>query len=677
MLNKEFQLFIWIFFPILAFSQQSKIDSLEQVLASDVHDSVRMKVLDHLFAGYYYKNSDKSLAAAQEMLEIAERNPNSPTYLCKAYDKLGLIHLEMQPKTDSAQAYWEKAMACYEDNNHLSGKAYILGYLGYLYRKKGLYFEALSFFQESLTLSEELNDTSAMFTTLSNLTTLYESRREYEKGLKTAQNARAYAKATNCCKQQLANVSNNMANIYSDIHNYDSALVLYEESIAIYRELEADMGLIVPLANIGGIYIRKKQYQQADPYLEEAYTLSKNLNHSYGKGLTLQCMTSSALGQQQYEAAIQFAYQGLLAFGPHEELGQIRDLYASLSKSYEALNQADSALAYLKLYQTLNDSIFHSEKEEQIQQLEISYQVKQKELENQLLKAEQSYIEKELKNRTSLSIGLIIALFLACGWGFSVYRNNQAKKRMNNLLEEQVAERTEDLQIANKQLQQANYELKTFNYIASHDIKEPIRNVGNYVSLIYRRLPDQIKEEMLDYFQIITQSANQLYTLIEDFASYTSLSKDDSTANKEINLNALISSIEIGLASFIEQKNGMVIVNHLPTIYANSSLLFVALKNLIENGLKFNTSEVPRVEISCEDTRTHHLIKVSDNGIGIDSQYHEQIFIMFKRLHNRAEYQGSGIGLALVRLVMEKLEGEVSLESTIDHGSTFVLSFPK
>jgi light-regulated signal transduction histidine kinase (bacteriophytochrome) len=130
------------------------------------------------------------------------------------------------------------------------------------------------------------------------------------------------------------------------------------------------------------------------------------------------------------------------------------------------------------------------------------------------------------------------------------------------------------------------------------------------------------------------------------------------------------------LEESIQKYNGQVLTAELPTIQSSNSLLFTTLKNLIENGLKYNKSDKPTVEIDYHKTETHHEIIISDNGIGINKQYHAQVFKMFKRLHNRGAYEGSGIGLAIVKLSADKLGGKVLLESEEGKGSRFVIQLP-
>lgn len=271
----------------------------------------------------------------------------------------------------------------------------------------------------------------------------------------------------------------------------------------------------------------------------------------------------------------------------------------------------------------------------------------------------------------------------AIGWGFFVYRNNLEKKKLNALLEAKVKKRTEELENANKNLEQANYELRTFTYIASHDIKEPIRVISGYAGLIYKKLPTDLKGNLGEYFNTIKRSTKQLYTLIEDFANYTTMSRNETIKKEVVDLNQVTISVIEQLEETLTKYNGQVIVKNLPTIKTGNSLLFTILRNLIENGFKYNNSEKPTVninynktEITEESGQAYHQIIVSDNGIGISKEYHKKIFEMFKRLHNRGAYEGSGIGLAIVKLSVAKLDGTITLKSEVGKGSQFVIMLP-
>jgi light-regulated signal transduction histidine kinase (bacteriophytochrome) len=155
------------------------------------------------------------------------------------------------------------------------------------------------------------------------------------------------------------------------------------------------------------------------------------------------------------------------------------------------------------------------------------------------------------------------------------------------------------------------------------------------------------------------------------------MSKNETIETEEINLNILISNIENSLSDFFKEKNGQIYSAELPIIISNNSLLHAALKNLIINGIMYNTSEVPIVEVRYQSTELYYEIIVSDNGIGIEKAYQEKIFDMLEKLHHRGVYEGSGIGLSIVKLVCKKLDGTIELNSEVGKGSIFVLRLPK
>ena len=172
-------------------------------------------------------------------------------------------------------------------------------------------------------------------------------------------------------------------------------------------------------------------------------------------------------------------------------------------------------------------------------------------------------------------------------------------------------------------------------------------------------------------------STSQLQSLIEDFVKYVKLSKDQNFEKVEVDLNLLLDKVSSILGLKIEENKGKIIcLKPLPKVYANDSLLYTVFKNLVENGLKFNQSTSPSVEITYQVQENFVQISFTDNGIGIRDDHQVQIFDLFKRLHSRQEYKGSGIGLAIVKLVMEKLGGDISLKNSSGGGSRFIITIP-
>jgi signal transduction histidine kinase len=461
---------------------------------------------------------------------------------------------------------------------------------------------------------------------------------------------------------------------YMELEQYDSAFYYY--NLVLQDTFDYGILRLNATMNIGHIHTLRQEYSKAKPLLFQALNERQKKGYKGDIGYNYLRLAFFYYKVKDYEQAIAYAHKGLDQFKTSKFTERIKELYEILNKSYVATNQYELAHETLLEIQVLNDTINSIEQNKRAQELEVKFEVRQKELENELLKAEQEVAEKNARNTTIIAIGLLLALLLAIGWGYAIYQSNQQKKQMNAQLEQKVQDRTQELNLANKELQQVNYELKTFNYIASHDIKEPIRNIGSFVGLIQRRIPEEIKKNLDFYFSTIKRSTSQLYTLVEDFSKYTTLSKEEVVDLTDVDLNVTAQSIKDYFQETLEEKNGQIIYQDLPVLKTSPSMLFIAIKHLVDNGFKYNNSETPTIEIAYQSTDDTHQIIVSDNGIGIDEQYHERIFEMFKRLHDRAAYKGSGIGLAIVKLMVEKLNGEIQLESEVGVGSRFIIKLP-
>lgn len=247
----------------------------------------------------------------------------------------------------------------------------------------------------------------------------------------------------------------------------------------------------------------------------------------------------------------------------------------------------------------------------------------------------------------------------------------------NEELEQKVTLRTQDLERSNDELTLKNEELARFAYIASHDLKEPLRNISSFVGLINRRAKKEtISAEILEYLDFIKLNTHQMHTIVHDVLEYSKYDRSEFLI-EAVNLNQIFKDIQLALSDYITQKNVTVIIPTFPIIESNQSFLFLIFKNIVENGIKYNETENPKIEISFSETTTNYIIKVKDNGIGIEPQYHESIFKMFKRLHTREKYNGSGLGLAISKKIIEKMNGRIELESELNQGATFIIYHPK
>lgn len=239
-----------------------------------------------------------------------------------------------------------------------------------------------------------------------------------------------------------------------------------------------------------------------------------------------------------------------------------------------------------------------------------------------------------------------------------------------------------ELESANSKLIFKNKELEQFAYIASHDLQEPLRKIMIMLSRAGEHLTEDQRKQY--YFDRITLSAGRLSNLITDVLNYSRIDNKKQIF-EEVDLNQTLSEILGDLSLVIEEKNAIIDIKPLPTVMGLNTQLRQLFYNLVNNALKFNTS-VPVVTISAsiipEDNsvsslENYHIISIVDNGIGMDSQYSERIFDMFQRLHERDQYGGNGIGLALCRRIIENHNGVINFTSKPGEGTIFWIYLPK
>lgn len=246
----------------------------------------------------------------------------------------------------------------------------------------------------------------------------------------------------------------------------------------------------------------------------------------------------------------------------------------------------------------------------------------------------------------------------------------------NSGLENTIAQRNKKLKEANKELKSKNEELERFAFIASHDLKEPVRNINSYLSLIKMKMSGQISDDIEVYFNKVFDSTSFMYELISDVLEYSRINKEEHKIDN-VNLMDVMDRIKIMIDKNLEDRNAILSYSQLPSINTNSSFLSIVIKNIIENGIKFNKSKNPIIAVTTKETENFFQILISDNGIGIPEEYRSQIFEMFQRLHNKSEFAGSGLGLSICKRIMERLGGDIHVESKEGKGSTFILSLPK
>ena len=244
-------------------------------------------------------------------------------------------------------------------------------------------------------------------------------------------------------------------------------------------------------------------------------------------------------------------------------------------------------------------------------------------------------------------------------------------------LEALVISRTNALNEQAVRLERSNRELQDFAYVASHDLQEPLRKVQAFGDILQTEYADKLGDGS-EYLDRMRRAAARMSTLIEDLLTFSRVSTRDPD-NVPIDLNDVISGVVEDLESRIQQTKGTVTVGSLLPVLSDSTHMRQLFQNLIGNALKFHRADVPPVvSISCtlDDVEMNSIITIADNGIGFDEKYLDRIFSVFQRLQGRDKYEGTGIGLAVCRKIVERYNGSITALSTPGQGSQFIITLP-
>lgn len=651
---------------------QDPVDSLKQLLQKHTLDTHRVKILNQL--SFRLSGNDILLSQkyAQEALEISLKL-NYPKGISKSYNSLGIC-MRVAGDYPKALDYLYKALQIDETLHDDKETARTLSGIGAVYVKLKNYEKGIEYFEKSLKLRQKDKDMMGVAVCYTNLGDTYEKKGQYTLAIQYHEKALALEKNINPIGIHYS--LHSLGNIYHHLQLFDKAIAYYQEALAIRKGLKNKYIIAETSLALGRVLIHENKFDEAYGYLDEGLALAKN---------------SQA-----------------------KELEEKAYLY--FSEYYEKRQDAPKALLYQKKYIQLNDSLYNSEMTKQANLLQNRYQeekMSNQEKENLWLKKNQEvqnlYYEKQRKISIFaiisgvVSLGLAVFLLIYSNKNYKINKLLEAKNQevnlqhqqlslqnhqiieaqqqleevneelqaLNHHLEDLVAERTEKMKMSNEALQLAKDELDLFMYRISHDFRGPLATLIGLANVGKTEIIDDTALMFLDKTQRTAQKMGKML----DKLVMVNLVSHKQLEQKVIDFQKLVENI----LRKLQQPNHAVQIqiNFSETNFVtDEEILEIIMFNLLENAFQFQRIEVDKhqVRVVLDKQKDFVKITVEDNGMGIEKEYQQKMFEMFFRASESS--QGNGLGLYIVKKAVEKLNGEIAVESEVGNYTRFMIMLP-
>ncbi len=654
-------------------AQYEKIDSLNYSIDKDSPDSVIFKAYLELSDLYNAIDYDSSLLYGQMAYDVAAKYNSEPDKL-EARHTMGVTYFHKGELENGLESLTEAMEIC----QNLGDKekiGIITNWVGLIYWKRSDYSEAIKYFQEAYDIAKEIGDEENRLYIVNNLGTICLETDRYEEADKYFKEVIEISKKIDS-QEGLGLAYANSGLLYIELDSFDIALENLLNAIDIFKRLKNFSYLAHTYGFIANALEGKGEFQESIIQADKGIRLSREQNMHDAELQCLKVKANSLLSMRKNDAAIKLAKEGLLIAKRIDFPKEHIHLLKILADASGGLNKYKEAYQWQKQYIEIKDSVFTQEKQNEISELEIQFQSKQKDIENEQLKSEKESQALIIQQQTRMSFAYSAILGLLGILLFLVYRAKKKTKSINELLSKKVKERTDELEAMNLELVQTNEELKRFAFISSHDLKEPLRNVGSFITLIKKRLKEEKYDNLLEYIDYVEKGNFQLDKLVDSIRVYFKKGFFSSENIELIDLNESMKSTISTMSGEIKKRNAKVVFDPLPKVNYNPFIINILFQKLIENGIKYNQSNIPIIRVYHQLFNDHLKIIISDNGLGIAPEYQDKIFDLFVRLHDRQKYNGSGMGLAFCKKLLLNNNGSITVKSTEGKGSQFIISLP-
>jgi signal transduction histidine kinase len=546
--------------------------------------------------------------------------------------------------------------------------------LAHLYLKRQEYAKIAEYSEPMLEISRRLGAMEYEVTALCNLAIVHSFNSEYLPSMQFFLESDEKSRRIGF-RYNSANCTINIGTIYAQLYNYEQALEKYRMVLTDYRDILSDSRLMAINNNIGNIYFMMEDLPLSLAYFEECLRLAQVAGNRQMTAYALAQMGRNYLAMGDADRAFD---TGKKSADLMNELGRMVN-----GKQINLLNSAHLQLLFENTSGAYRFAVQGIAVARRMR--DVISELRGLKLLSDILKKEKDYrralrcqaISSQLRDEIAKTQRNRQMIDLEIKYSLRDKRRRIEELTKENRYQGQLLEQSKQIAKQNEELRQANEELRQFAYITSHDLKEPLRMIGSFTQIIHNRFKANMDENNKIYFQYINEGVTRMNSLLDALLQYATIGKAD-LERETVSLDNAVELACQNLHVKIHETEAHVEFEDLPTLLSVPSLLIQLFQNLIGNAIKFRREAfAPVVLITAEMQGEEHLIKVHDNGIGIEPEHRERIFIIFQRLHTRQKYEGTGIGLAICQKIVQRLGGRIWVESETGYGSTFCFTLPK
>ncbi len=557
----------------------------------------------------------------------------------------------------TAKEYYHNALKIAETANDFEMIGHAYNGLATVHGALSDFEKAIEYYLKALEAAEKVGKKAVISAAFRNIAIIYMKAQNYDLAIKNVEHA-CWVAVQSKDSTAIAHSLETHGRVLNAMGNPKEAIAKHKEALGITENVDKRFTVEL-LMQIGESYVQLNQLDNAERYYKKCFEYEpfmdyyEHPNFYYKWGNLCAKTERTGLALTAFNESLNLAQKGQFKDLIQKNNAALAELYKQTKDFPKAFNCLEKASAY-------SDSLYNEANTRHITEAQFKYNIAQGERQIQALQLKQSRFWFIL----ALSIFLLVTAWL-------IYFLRA--KAINNKV---LLQKNSEIEIQNRRLKDSNEILHQFAYASAHDLKEPLRSIGSFTSIIAKRYTPLLPPEAGEYMNFVTGGVKRMESLLSGLLEYSTIISEDHTVEKAFNLKIVLDDVVKNLHSKIEEQNAFVEYNNCDTSLFVSRLHLIQLfQNLIGNALKFS-SETPKISINCTFKKDIVLIAVKDNGIGIKQEHGDKIFKLFQRLSRAPQYEGTGIGLTICKNIVEKHSGKIWFDSHEGQGTTFFIELP-